>query len=133
MNCVTIVVYVTDLIITSCREDLVTSVLEKLEKALVKIVATRGLYHEYLGMVFEMKGDNRVNITMENYLANTLDDHTMIFFVCALCCILVLWHAVSRQEQATLHRKIHRRWEVVRYISKRIILWIICGVQSAVI
>ena len=71
---ITIVVYVDDLIITSCREDLVTRILQMLEEEFGKITATRGLYHEYLGMVFEIKSGRSVKITMEKYLANTLDD-----------------------------------------------------------
>ena len=71
---ITIVVYVDDLIITSRRADLVTSTLQMLEDEFGKITATRGSYHEYLGMVFELKSDKSVKITMEKYLANTLED-----------------------------------------------------------
>ena len=51
-----------------------TSSLQVLEDEFGKITVTRGSYNEYLGMGFELKIDKSVKITIEKYLANTLED-----------------------------------------------------------
>ena len=71
---VTVVVYVDDLIITSKSRRLVSCVIEMLKEHYVDVTSARGDVHEYVGMVFELKGEYGVTVSMTKYLSNVLEE-----------------------------------------------------------
>ena len=68
----TICWYVDDTKISHVDADVVTRILEKIEKRFNKLTITRGPKHEFLGMNIHFPGDGTVRILMDRYLREAI-------------------------------------------------------------
>jgi len=60
----TVVIYVDDLIITSKIPAHVSTTINMLKEHYIDVTSARGSVHEYVGMVFEIKGEQGVEVSM---------------------------------------------------------------------
>jgi hypothetical protein len=76
-NQCTIVVYVDDLIITSVSNKLIDELIEHLMKIYKKVQIKEGKVHNYLGMQFTFKDDGSLNVEMNKYINDLLNEYNV--------------------------------------------------------
>jgi len=70
----TIAWYVDDMKISHVSKDVVTQIIQELEKKFGKMSVTRGCKQHFLGMSLQYKNDHNVTIQMKDYLQESIDD-----------------------------------------------------------
>ena len=70
----TIAWYVDDKKISHVDKDVVTQVIQDLEKKYGKMSVTRGCRHKFLGMNLHFKNDHTVTVQMKDYLQESIDE-----------------------------------------------------------
>ena len=69
----TLVLHVDDCLITASTEDHLSKIIEEIEKMYPKLEKFRGRVINYLGMIFDFSTDNKVKVTMPNYVEDVLE------------------------------------------------------------
>jgi hypothetical protein len=73
----TIAWYVDDNKISHVSSHIVTKIIERIEARFGKMTVTRGRKHTFLGMKFVFTNDGKVQITMEDYLTEAIEESGM--------------------------------------------------------
>jgi Reverse transcriptase (RNA-dependent DNA polymerase) len=73
----TILWYVDDNKISHINPDVVTDIIQQIEKRFGKMTVTRGHEHTFLGMNFVFNGDETVSISMKTYLQEAINESKM--------------------------------------------------------
>jgi len=70
----TIAWYVDDMKISHVNKDVVTQIIEDLEKKFGKMSVTRGCKHKFLGMNLYFENDHTVTVQMKDHLQESIDE-----------------------------------------------------------
>ena len=74
---ITVVVYVDDLMITCRNSTIMKQLIEDIKKIYNSITVKEGEVHSYLGMTFNFNNKGEVNITMDKYIDDIINDYSV--------------------------------------------------------